>query len=115
METPPDRPEQDNNEDNKKAAKNPPLRRNIILRKKRKEINGTQEALANELGVSIETVRRWERGFSISESYLEELSKLLGVSKDELSPSAQGKQFLPSDTTQPSGTGQDLTDIPAPP
>lgn len=55
-----------------------PLRKNIPLRPLRKALGLTREELAVELGVSFDTVGRWERqGGPINKAALKHLERLL--------------------------------------
>lgn len=42
---------------------------NEIIRKKRKELNLTQEQIAEYLGISIPAVSKWENGVSQTKGY----------------------------------------------
>lgn len=63
------------------------------IKEKRKEINATQESIANELGWSRKTYIKWETGkmskFDVSE--LKRLQEILGLSFDEIINSASRK------------------------
>ncbi len=55
------------------------------LKKHRKECKLTQKSVAELLGVSTQTISKWENGkMDLSASDLQELSKLYGVSVEEI-------------------------------
>ena len=58
---------------------------NEVIRKYRKQINMTQEEMANRLGVSAPAVNKWESGASMPDiSLLAPIARLLHVSLEEL-------------------------------
>ncbi len=58
---------------------------NEVIRKYRKQINMTQEEMANRLGVSAPAVNKWESGASMPDiSLLAPIARLLHISLDEL-------------------------------
>lgn len=56
-----------------------------FIARKRKEKNLTQENIAENLGISINAVSKWERGICLMDmSLLKPLSKILGVTINEI-------------------------------
>lgn len=65
------------------------MKLNLIIKKLRKEKGLTQEQLAEELGVSVMTMRRWEWGqASPNAKLLANLAEKLGITPEELLKSA---------------------------
>ena len=75
----------------------------------RKEKGMTQEDLANAMGVSPQAVSKWEYDQTCPDiSALPKLSKLLGVTVDEL---LEGKQELPAVRVLPPAERKDMKDM----
>ena len=75
----------------------------------RKEKGMTQEDLANAMGVSPQAVSKWENDQTCPDiSALPKLSKLLGVTVDEL---LEGKQELPAVRVLPPAERKDMKDM----
>ena len=75
----------------------------------RKEKGMTQEDLANAMGVSPQAVSKWENDQTCPDiSALPKLSKLLGVTVDEL---LEGKQELPAVRVLPPEQRKDMKDM----
>ena len=75
----------------------------------RKEKGLTQEELANRMGVSPQAVSKWENDQTCPDiSTLPKLSKLLGVTVDEL---LEGKQELPAVRVLPPAERKDIKDM----
>jgi transcriptional regulator with XRE-family HTH domain len=67
------------------------------IKQARLRLGYSQEGFSRELGVSTQTVSRWERGKNVPRRYADRLADLTGIPTEELAPEPEDEAALAGD------------------